>query len=168
MNKRDCYEVLGVPHNAPPADIKKAYRKLALKYHPDRNPGDDEAEESFKEAAEAYTILIDPQKRSLYDQYGHQGLRGEGFSGFNSTVFSDFEDILGDFFNFGFGDIFGNRSRRRSDYPSRGRDLVLELDISLEEAAFGVEKELKLNRAEYCSVCAGDKMKPGTSKSECS
>jgi len=168
MNKRDFYEVLGVPQNAPPSDIKTAYRKLALKYHPDRNPGDDAAEESFKEAAEAYSILIDPQKRSLYDQYGHQGLRGEGFSGFNSTVFSDFEDILGDFFNFGFGDIFGSRSRRGSDYPNRGRDLVLELDITLEDAAFGVEKELKLNRAEHCTVCAGDKMKPGTSKSQCS
>lgn len=168
MNKRDCYEVLGVQRNASPEEIKRAYRKLALKYHPDRNPGDAESEESFKEAAEAYSILIDPQKRSLYDQYGHQGLQGEGFSGFNSSVFSDFEDILGDFFNFGFGDLFGTRSRRRSDYPNRGRDLVLELELTLEEAAFGLEKELKLNRAELCSVCQGEKMKPGTSKSVCS
>jgi molecular chaperone DnaJ len=168
MNKRDCYEVLGVPRNAAPEEIKRAYRKLALKYHPDRNPGDDVAEENFKEAAEAYSILIDPDKRSLYDQYGYQGLRGEGFSGFNSTIFSDFEDILGDFFNFGFGDIFGTRSRRRPDYPGRGRDLVLEMEVTLEEAAFGVEKEVKLNRAELCPVCKGDKTKPGTSKSTCS
>lgn len=168
MNKRDCYEVLGVPRDAPSEEIKRAYRKLALKYHPDRNPGDAVAEENFKEAAEAYSILIDPEKRSLYDQYGHQGLRGEGFSGFNSTIFSDFEDILGDFFNFGFGDIFGTRSRRRSDHPNRGRDLVLEMEVSLEEAAFGVEKEVKLNRAELCPVCKGEKTKPGTSKSVCS
>lgn len=168
--KRDYYEVLGITREANPDEIKRAYRKLALKYHPDRNPNDHAAEEKFKEAAEAYSILIDQEKRSLYDRYGHEGLRGEGFtgfSGFNSSIFEGFEDILGNFFNFGFGDIFG-QSRQRTSTINRGRDLALELEITLEEAAAGVEKELKLHRAELCPVCNGSKMKPGTQKTTCS
>lgn len=169
MVKQDYYEVLGVSKNASAEEIKKAYRQKALKYHPDRNPGDKEAEEQFKQAAEAYSVLIDPQKRSIYDRYGHDGLRGEGyggFSGFDSSVFEDFEDILGSFFDFGFGDIFGTRKRRRTQ-PRRGRDLALELEITLEEAAFGTEKEIKLNRKETCPQCQGSKMQPGTRKSTC-
>lgn len=170
MIKKDYYEILGISRNATSDEIKKAYRQMALECHPDRNPDNKDAEERFKEAAEAYSVLIDPEKRSVYDRLGHEGLRGEGFSGFtgfNSSIFEDFEDILGSFFNFGFGDIFGTRHRARSHYPQRGRDLALEYEVSLEEAAFGVEKKIKLNRVELCSVCQGSKMKPGTQKSTC-
>ncbi len=100
MTEKDYYRVLGVDRDAPAEDIKKAYRQLALKYHPDRNPGSKEAEEKFKEAAEAYSVLADPEKRSAYDRFGHEGLRGQGFSGFDPSVFEDFEDILGNFFGF--------------------------------------------------------------------
>ncbi len=168
--KRDYYEVLGISRDSGTDEIKRAYRKRALKYHPDKNPGDKKAEEAFKEAAEAYSILIDPEKKSIYDRFGQEGLRGEGFSGFsgfNSSIFEDFGDILGNFFDFGFGGIFGNRARRGVHYPERGRDLNLTVEISLEEAAFGVEKEFKLNRAELCPECYGSKMKPGTQKSTC-
>ncbi len=171
MNKQDYYETLGVSRDAAAEDIKKAYRQMAMKYHPDRNPGDKESEEKFKQAAEAYSILIDSEKRGVYDQYGHEGLRGEGFGGFsnfNSSIFEDFEDILGNFFNFGFGDIFGSRGRTRQSYPQRGRDLALEIEVTLEEAAFGVEKEIKLHRAEHCETCQGSRMEPGTNKSVCS
>ncbi len=169
MNRLDYYEILGVQRDASPEVIKKTYRKMAMKYHPDRNQGDKEAEEIFKEAAQAYSVLIDSKKRSIYDQYGHDGLKGEGFSGFSgfdSSVFNDFEDILGNFFNFGFGDIFGSRAGQRA-HPRGGRDLALEMEISLEDAAFGVEKEIKLRRAEFCPECDGSKMKPGTQKSSC-
>ena len=171
MTNHDYYETLGISRNAAAEDIKKAYRQMAMKYHPDRNQGDKESEEKFKQAAEAYSILIDSDKRVVYDKYGYEGLRGEGmggFSNFNSSIFEDFEDILGNFFNFGMGDIFGSRGRSRQAYPQRGRDLALEIDVSLEEAAFGVEKEIKLNRAEHCDVCEGSRMKPGTDKSVCS
>jgi len=170
MTKQDYYETLGVSRSSAAEDIKKAYRQMAMKYHPDRNPGDKESEEKFKQAAEAYSILIDSEKRVVYDQYGHDGLRGEGmggFSNFNSSIFADFEDILGNFFNFG-GDIFGSRGRSRQSYPQTGRDLALEIDVTLEEAALGVEKEIKLHRAEHCEKCGGTKMKPGTHKSVCS
>lgn len=170
MTKRDYYEVLGVSRHSSPDEIKKAYRQMALKLHPDRNPGDKESEERFKEAAEAYSVLVDPEKKSVYDQFGHSGLRSEGFGGFqgfNSSVFEGFEDILGSFFNFGFGDIFGTRSRERSHYPERGRDLALDLEISLNDAAKGIEKEIKLTRAEICERCEGTKLKPGTQKSSC-
>ena len=169
-NKRDYYEILGVSRSATSEEIKKAYRTMAMKYHPDRNPDNKEAEERFKEAAQAYSVLIDPEKRPVYDQYGQNGLKGEGysgFSGFNSSVFSDFEDILGNFFNFGFGDIFGSSQGQRKGYPRRGRDLALELELSLEDAASGIEKEVKLDRAELCSECEGTKMNPGTGKSNC-
>jgi molecular chaperone DnaJ len=168
MTKRDYYEVLGVTRTASQEEIKRAYRQLALRYHPDRNPGNKESEERFKEAAEAYSVLGDQEKRVTYDRFGHDGLRGEGFtgfSGFDSSVFEEFEDILGSFF--GFGDIFGTRDRRRRSYPQRGRDLALELEITLEEAAAGVEKEISLNRAEVCATCKGSGMQPGTRKTLC-
>ena len=169
MAKRDYYEVLGVPRDASPEDIKKAYRQLALRHHPDRNPGSKEDEEKFKEAAEAYSVLADPEKKSAYDHYGHEGLRGQqGFSGFDSSVFEDFEDILGNLFGFSFGDLFGGRGRGRSGARrSPGRDLAVEIEISLEEAAGGVEKEIKLARAEACPTCRGTKRKPGTSSERC-
>ncbi len=169
MRKRDYYEVLGVSRQATSEEIKKAYRQMALKYHPDRNPGDKEAEEKFKEAAEAYSVLIDPEKRRMYDLYGEEGLRSEGFSGFSgfdSSIFSEFEDILGNFFSFGFGDLFGSPSRRRRA-PQRGRDLLLDLEISLEEAASGIEKKITLERRETCPVCQGSKVQPGTQKKSC-
>ncbi|MFW6131912.1 MAG: molecular chaperone DnaJ [Candidatus Aminicenantaceae bacterium] len=169
MNNKDYYEILGVDRNCSSIEIKKAYRRMALKYHPDKNPNNKEAEEKFKEAAEAYSVLIDSEKRSLYDRYGHAGLKQEGFggfSGFDSSIFSDFEDILGNFFGFNFGSFFGGR-QRREEYSERGKDLVLELGISLQEAAFGVQKEININRHEVCPVCNGSKMKPGTEKEIC-
>ncbi len=167
MTRRDYYEILGISRNASPEDIKKAYRSKALDHHPDRNPGDAEAEEKFKEAAEAYSVLIDPEKKSLYDRFGHAGLRGEGFSGFDASIFGDFEDILGSFFGFSFGDFFGMRGGRRRDGRQRGRDLALEVEISLEEAAAGVEKEIRLTRSEHCPTCQGSGRKPGTRNSTC-
>ena len=144
---RDYYDVLGVPRNATDQEIKSAYRKLALKYHPDRNPGDKEAEEKFKEAAEAYTILQDPEKRRRYDAYGHAGV-GSAAPGFDPTIFADFGDILGDFF--GFGDVFG---RRRG--PRRGGDLRYNLELGFEEALFGAETHIQIPRAESCPSCGG-------------
>ncbi|MGB2907575.1 MAG: molecular chaperone DnaJ [Candidatus Aminicenantaceae bacterium] len=170
MSKRDAYEVLGVSHDASPDEIKKAYRQKAMQFHPDRNPGDPESEENFKEAAEAYSVLADPEKRATYDRFGYGGLRGEdsnGFSGFNSTIFADFEDILGDFFGFGLGDLFGGGTRRRPGQPTQGRDLLLELEITLDEAAFGVKKEVKINRMKHCPDCRGSGQKPGAQRATC-
>ncbi len=170
MSKKDYYHVLGVARDASAEDIKKAYRHLALTHHPDRNPGSKEDEEKFKEAAEAYSVLADAEKRSVYDRFGHDGLRGEGFpgfSGFDSSVFEDFEDILGNLFGFSFGDFFGGRGGRQSGRHSGGRDLALDVEIGLEEAAAGVEKEIKLNRAETCPACRGSKRKPGTQATLC-
>ncbi len=168
MTKKDYYQILGVNRNATQEEIKKAYRQIALKYHPDRNPGDKQAEEKFKEAAEAYSVLGDPHKRATYDRFGHEGLRGEGFtgfSGFDSTVFDEFADILGSFF--GFGDFFSSSERRQRHAPQRGRDLMIEMEITLEEAAKGTEKEIKLHRAESCSFCHGTGLEPGTQPSVC-
>lgn len=168
MATKDYYDILGVSRNASAEEIKRAYRQLALKYHPDRNPGNKEAEEKFKEAAEAYSVLADPEKRATYDRYGMEGLRGGGFTGFpgfDSSIFEEFEDILGSFF--GFGDFFGPRSRRRRPGPKRGRDLILELEVTLEEAARGVEKEINLSRAEPCPTCQGSGLQPGTRKTSC-
>jgi molecular chaperone DnaJ len=168
MPEKDYYGVLGLPRDAPAEDIKKAYRRMALKYHPDRNPGSKDAEERFKEAAEAYSVLGDAEKRSVYDRYGAEGLRGQGFTGFDSSVFGDFEDILGNFFGFNLGDLFGGRSRGRSGARrSRGHDLAVEIEIGLEEAAAGLEKEIKLTRAETCPACRGSKRKAGTRPSSC-
>jgi molecular chaperone DnaJ len=159
MPPRDYYEILGVPRNASEQEIKSAYRRLALKHHPDRNPGDAHAEERFKEAAEAYGVLGDPDKRRRYDAYGHAGLSGAA-AGFDPTIFSDFSDILGDFF--GFGDPFG---RRRG--PRRGADLRYNLDVSFEEAAFGTEAQLRIPRAERCPTCSGSGAAPGTHPVTC-
>jgi molecular chaperone DnaJ len=168
MAEKDYYRVLGMPRDAPAEDIKKAYRQMALKYHPDRNPGSKEAEERFKEAAEAYSVLGDPEKRSAYDRFGAEGLRGQSFSGFDASVFGDFEDILGNFFGFNLGDIFGGRSRGRGGARrSRGHDLAVEVEIGLEEAAAGLEREIKLTRAETCQACRGSKRKAGTRPSSC-
>ena len=167
MAGKDYYEVLGVSRGAAPEEIKKAYRQAALKHHPDRNPGNKEAEESFKEASEAYSVLIDPDKKAIYDQYGPDRLRSMGYSGFDSSVFEDFEDILGNLFGFSFGDFFGTGERTRRRQPERGRDLALEMEISLEEAALGAEKELKLTRHERCPSCNGSKLRPGSRKSVC-
>jgi len=157
--KRDYYEVLGIGRDASEQEVKSAYRKLALKHHPDRNPGDQQAEEHFKEAAEAYGVLGDPEKRRRYDVYGHAGI-GSAPGGFDPTIFADFSDILGDFF--GFGDIFG---RRRG--PRRGADLRYNLEISFEEAAFGTETQIRIPRAETCSTCSGSGAAPGTQPRTC-
>jgi molecular chaperone DnaJ len=148
-NKRDYYEVLCISRDASDQEIKSAYRKLAIKYHPDKNSGDKNAEEKFKEGAEAYSVLSDPEKRARYDRFGHSGMQG-GFSGFDPNIFGDFGDILGEFF--GFGDIFGGR--RRSG-PARGADLRYDLKISFKEAAFGLKTKIKIPRQDTCSSCNG-------------
>ncbi|MBI3698054.1 MAG: molecular chaperone DnaJ [Acidobacteria bacterium] len=162
MAKRDYYETLGVGRDAGEQEIKSAYRKMALKYHPDRNPHNPEAEEHFKEAAEAYSVLSDAQKRSLYDQYGHQGLQGA--AGFDPGAFGDFADIFGDFF--GFGDLFGSSGRRRSQ-AQRGADLRYDLEIRFEDAVFGLNTEIKFRRQENCSHCGGRGAEPGTGSTAC-
>ncbi len=148
--KRDYYDVLGIEQGASDQEVKSAYRKMALKHHPDKNPGNKTAEESFKEAAEAYSVLSDPEKRARYDRYGHNGLQGGGFSGFDPATFGDFGDILGEFF--GFGDVFG--SRRRGG-PERGADLRYDLKISFREAAFGLKTKIKIPRQDVCGSCDG-------------
>lgn len=167
MSKRDCYEVLGVGRNAAEQEIKSAYRKLALQYHPDRNPADKAAEEKFKEAAEAYAVLADPDKRSQYDRFGHAGVSGgPGGPGFDPTIFQDFSDIfagLGDFFGFGVG--FGTGRRRGG--PQRGADLRYDLEISFEEAASGVETVLQIPRHETCEECRGSGAAPGGGPQVC-
>ncbi len=163
MSDFDYYEILGVSRTASAEEIKKCYRQMALKYHPDRNPGDKACEERFKLAAEAYSVLGDPQKREAFDRYGKDGLRGASFEGFSGSIFEDFEDILGNFFGFNFG--FGGGTRRSR--AARGRDLGLEVEISLEEAASGVEKDISLQRAELCPSCGGSKARAGTRPSVC-
>lgn len=168
MSKRDYYEVLGLDRQATDQQIKSAYRKLALKHHPDRNPGDKRAEEAFKEAAEAYSVLADPQKRSMYDRFGHAGVGGPaGGAGFDPTIFADFSDIfagLGDMF--GFGDIFGGGRRRRGG-PQRGADLRYDLEISFEESADGVENTIVIPREETCETCEGSGAAPGSHPEVC-
>jgi molecular chaperone DnaJ len=161
--KRDYYEVLGVPRNATQEEIKKAYRKLAMQYHPDRNPGDKEAEEKFKEAAEAYEVLSDPEKRRRYDQFGHDGMRGTDFREWTdiNDIFNHFRDIFG---GTGFGgsifdDFFGGststRSRRGTTSAQRGSDLRVKIKLTLEEIATGVSKKIKIKRYKKCSSCNG-------------
>ncbi|WP_350342501.1 molecular chaperone DnaJ [Proteinivorax tanatarense] len=165
MNKKDFYEVLGVDKNASEQEIKKAYRKLARKYHPDVNPGNKEAETKFKEAKEAYEVLSDPQKRQQYDQFGHAdfdnfGGQGQGFGG---QGFGGFEDIFDSFFGGG----FGGRTTRRTG-PTRGRDLRYDMNISFEEAAFGVEKNIEVEKMERCEKCKGTGAKSSDSVTKCS
>ena len=166
--KRDYYEVLGVDKGADDATIKKAYRQLAKKYHPDMNPGDKEAEKKFKEASEAYAVLSDPDKRRQYDQFGHSafegGGAGGGFGGFDFSG-ADFSDIFGDIF----GDFFGGGSRggARNNGPMKGANLRTSVRIPFEQAVFGVEKELDLNLKDTCKTCNGSGAKPGTSPETC-
>ena len=169
MSKRDYYEVLGVSKAATDAELKSAYRKLAIKHHPDRNPGDKAAEERFKEAAQAYAILADPQKRSRYDRFGHAGVSSGGSAGpgFDPSVFNefggDFADILGSMF--GFGDLFGGGRRGG---PRRGGDLRYDLEISFEESATGTETTIQIPRQEACETCGGTGAASGTSPTVCS
>ena len=165
--KRDYYEVLGVEKSADEAAIKKAYRVLAKKYHPDMNPGDAEAEKKFKEASEAYAILSDPEKRRQYDQFGHaafdQGAGGGGFGGFDFSG-ADFSDIFGDIF----GDFFGGRrSARDNNGPAKGSNIRTSVRITFEEAVFGTEKEIELTVKEECKTCHGSGAKPGTTPLTC-
>lgn len=163
--QRDLYEVLGVDRNADEAAIKKAYRKLAKKYHPDANPGDKEAEQKFKEATNAYGILSDSEKRRQYDQFGHAAFEngGGGFGGFDFNA-ADMGDIFGDIF----GDLFGGGARRRArSGPMKGANLRGRINITFEEAVFGCEKELEVMLKEECHVCNGSGAKPGTSPETC-
>jgi len=165
MAKRDYYKVLDVPRGATEAEIKKAYRRLAMKYHPDRNPNDREAEESFKEAKEACEVLTDPQKRAAYDQYGHAGVEaasrgGGGRGGFGADTFSD---IFGDVF----GDIFGGARRSSRSQVYRGADLRYELELELPQAVFGHQVEIALERLAECDICHGTGAAKGTIPTTC-
>jgi molecular chaperone DnaJ len=169
MDKRDYYDVLGVSRDASADELKKAYRKMALKYHPDKNPGDKDSEEKFKEAAEAYEVLSDQDKRSRYDRFGHQGVKGSGFGGGQhmsmDDIFSHFGDIFGDVFGGGFSGFgSGGGTRRR---VNRGSNLRVKVKLSLKEIATGVEKKIKLNKYVRCKVCHGSGAERGTSKSTC-
>lgn len=179
MAKRDYYEVLGIEKNASKDDIKKAYRKLAVKYHPDRNPGNKEAEEKFKEATEAYEVLSDDQKRPVYDQYGFAGLEGMGSQGSEgySHAFHDFSDLFGSMGASGFGDFFenlfggggGTSSRRRSyNDPVDGRNLRYDMNISFKEAVYGTKTEIRFQHHETCSLCKGSGAAKGGSRKTCS
>ncbi|MBI2894735.1 MAG: molecular chaperone DnaJ [Deltaproteobacteria bacterium] len=159
MPDRDYYEILGVERDAGVDVIKKAYRQLALKYHPDRNPGDASAEELFKEASEAYEVLSDPGKRGVYDRFGAEGLRGVGFSPASvADIFTHFQDL--------FGDFFGGGGRRR-DGPQPGRDLRTTIVLSFREAIVGVKREVVVERVVACRTCAGSGARPGTSPEPC-
>ena len=166
--KRDYYEVLGVERSVDEQSLKGAYRKLALKYHPDRNPGDREAEEKFKEAAEAYSVLSDGQKRAAYDRYGHAGVQsaaaGAG-GGFDPGQFAGFEDILGEFF--GFGDLFGGGGGRRRNRAQRGEDLPFELEISFEDVMKGMSADIQVPRMEACGRCSGKGAEPEDGLTQC-
>jgi molecular chaperone DnaJ len=168
VSKRDYYEVLGVARDASEKDIKSAYRTLALKFHPDRNPGDKAAEDSFKEAAEAYAVLADTDKRHMYDRFGHAGLGGAATGGFDPNVFTGFEDILGGLGDvFGLGEIFGGGGGRRRGGPQRGSDLRYDLEISFEESARGSETTLQIPRQDACDTCGGNGAAPGSKPTPC-
>jgi molecular chaperone DnaJ len=162
--RRDYYEILGVGTNASEDEIKKSYRKLAMQYHPDRNPGNKEAEEKFKEAAEAYEVLNDPEKRDIYSRYGHEGLNGAGYRGFSGfeDIFSSFGDIFGDVFGFKTGHSRNRRGTRA------GADLRYDLRISFMDAALGTATEISLNKLTLCTSCRGSGCAPGTSPQICS
>ena len=169
--KRDFYEVLGLKKGASDDEIKRAYRKLAMKYHPDKNPGDKKAEESFKEINEAYSVLSDPDKKSKYDQFGHAGVDPNagfggggfgGFSGFGGGGFEDIFDMFGGMFGGG-----GGRGGRRRNGPAKGNDIQKAMTITFEEAAFGCKKEIQINKYVQCDTCSGTGAAPGTSKKTC-
>lgn len=174
MSKRDYYEILGVGRSASDEEIKKAYRKLALKYHPDKNPGDKQAEESFKELGHAYEILSDPQKRAAYDQYGHDAFdpraRARGGGGFTGGGFHDPFDIFREVFGAGGGSIFESFFGGGQDpsAPQRGDDLRYDLEITLEEAALGCEKEIAVTKPDKCETCDGSGVEPGSKIRTCS
>ena len=161
---QDYYEILNVDRSAGPEDIKRAYRKMAMKYHPDRNPGDAEAEQKFKDSAEAYEVLANTEKRQRYDRFGHEGLRGtsgHNFSGMDpGDIFSMFEDILGDAFG-------GGRRRRSGNRARRGYDLETEVEIELEQVATGVERDIEFVRQDLCETCQGNGYKPGSKPIDC-
>jgi len=166
VSRTDYYDLLGVERGASEAELKSAYRKLALKHHPDRNQGSKDAEEHFKAAAEAYAVLSDPQKRAAYDRYGHAGLGAQGGAGFDPSVFVGFEDILGGLGDaFGFGDLFGGGRRRGG--PQQGAHLRYDLEISFEEAARGSETSIQFPRAEACETCKGSGAAAGSGPSVC-
>jgi molecular chaperone DnaJ len=166
VSKRDYYEILQVSRSASEQEIKSAYRKLALKFHPDRNPGDRAAEEKFKEAAEAYAVLADSDKRHMYDRFGHAGLGGAATSGFDPTVFTGFEDILGGLGDiFGFSEVFGGGRRRGG--AQRGADLRYDLEISFEESARDFETSIQIPRQETCDSCSGTGAAEGTTPTTC-
>ncbi|MCD6113204.1 MAG: molecular chaperone DnaJ [Bacteroidales bacterium] len=174
MSKRDYYEVLGVSKDASDTEIKKAYRQKALKYHPDRNPGNKEAEEKFKEAAEAYEVLSNPEKRSKYDQFGHAGLgNGAGFGGHGMSmddIFSHFGDIFGSAFGGGFSDFGGfggSSSRQRRRHVNKGSNLRVKVNLSLKDIANGVEKKIKVKKYVKCQECNGTGAKGGSSYKTC-
>ena len=172
MAKRDYYEVLGIDKNASESEIKRAYRKLAMKYHPDKTKNNKEDEEKFKEASEAYEVLSDPEKRKRYDQYGHAGVQGDfssgGFSWDDFTHASDFSDIFGDGFSSIFESFFGggmgHSSRRRARTKPKGEDLQIALSLTLEEIADGVSKKIKINIKDTCDACNGTGSKDGNTK----
>lgn len=175
MAKRDYYEILGISKDASQDDIKKAYRKMALKYHPDRNPDDKEAENKFKEAAEAYEVLSNPEKRQKYDRFGHEGMSGGGFGGGGfgggmsmDDIFEHFGDIFGGGFGSSFGGGFGGgTSSRRRRRANRGSDLRIKVKLTLEEIANGTEKRIKVNKYVSCKTCSGTGAKNGSSFSTC-
>jgi molecular chaperone DnaJ len=167
MSKRDYYEILGVNKAASDQEIKSAYRRLAVKYHPDKNPNDSSAEEKFKEAAEAYSVLQDAEQRRRYDRFGHAGVSsGAGAGSWGAPGFGGIEDILGDLF--GFGDVFGGaRAGSRRTAAQRGADLRYDLEITLEEAASGMTAQLRVPRLEGCETCKGSGAAPGTQPETC-
>jgi molecular chaperone DnaJ len=168
VSKRDYYEVLGVSRDASDQDLKSAYRKLALEYHPDRNQGRKDAEEKFKEAAEAYSVLADADKRAAYDRFGHAGVAGAGGpGGFDPRIYRDFGDIFGGLGDiFGLGDLFGGGGGRRGG-PQRGADLRYDLEITFDESARGMETTIQIPRQETCETCKGSGAAPGTSPTVC-
>jgi len=171
MAKRDYYEVLGVGKNASADEIKRAYRRMAMKYHPDKNPNDKQAETKFKECAEAYEVLSDPEKRQRYNQFGHEGLRGMGMRDYTHMRWQDigsiFEDILGGFGDF--GDLFGMGGRRRTRPrgPTRGYDLETSVELTLNDIAKGAEKTIEFTRQDVCPECTGSGSARGTSPGQC-
>ena len=165
-DKRDYYEVLGLQKGASDNDIKKAFRKMAMKYHPDKNPGDKVAEEKFKEINEAYAVLSDPEKKEKYDRFGHAGVDPNSGFGGGAGGFGGFEDIF-DMFGGAFGGFGGGSRGRRNNGPRKGSDLQKAVTITFEEAAFGTKKEIRLNKYVKCKTCGGSGAAPGTSKKSC-